>query len=87
MWVAGLGVGERRALPGVSLTYLNAVNHFLTPWSIVEAGALALEPIPEASIRQTLIRNWHRSPVYASGQTQPPPIHCPPLEQVPERDN
>jgi hypothetical protein len=50
MWVAGLGVGERRALPGVSLTYLNAVNHFLTPWAIVEAGALALEPIPEASI-------------------------------------
>jgi hypothetical protein len=34
----------------ISLVYLSAFNHILTPWSRVKAGTLAPDPVPGASI-------------------------------------
>jgi hypothetical protein len=39
-----------RGGPWISLAYLSAFNHILTPWSRVEPGALAPDPIPGDSI-------------------------------------
>lgn len=36
--------------PGASLTHLHAVDHIFTFWPMEEDGALALEPIPGASV-------------------------------------
>lgn len=50
--------GLHLSLTEFSLTCLKALHHFLTPWSVEEAGALTFEAVPRPSV--LTVDNWNR---------------------------